>query len=80
MALNNGIWDPKPRVTNIQGTNLKSLRLGRSWLGPTGADLTRRQANQTRGLGFKVFCPLRLASKHAAFKVWGLGSIGFRAH
>ena len=25
MALNNGIWDPKPRVTNNKGTNLKSL-------------------------------------------------------
>ena len=25
MALNKGIWDPKPRVTNIKGTNLKSL-------------------------------------------------------
>ena len=25
MALNEGIWDPKPRVTNIKGTNLKSL-------------------------------------------------------
>ena len=25
MALNKGIWDPKPRGTNIKGTNLKSL-------------------------------------------------------
>ena len=25
MALNNGIWHPKPRVTNIKGTNLKPL-------------------------------------------------------
>ena len=25
MALNNGIWDPKLRGTNIKGTNLKSL-------------------------------------------------------
>ena len=27
MALNNGIWDPKLRGTNIKGTNLKSLML-----------------------------------------------------
>ena len=27
MALNKGIWDPKPRFTNIKGTNLKSLSL-----------------------------------------------------
>ena len=26
MALNEGIWDPKPEVTNISGTNFKSLR------------------------------------------------------
>ena len=26
MVLNKGIWDPKPRVTNIRGTNLKSLK------------------------------------------------------
>ena len=26
MALDKGIWDPKPRVTNISGTNLKSLK------------------------------------------------------
>ena len=25
MALNKGIWDPKPRVTSIKGTNLKAL-------------------------------------------------------
>ena len=25
MVLNKGIWDPKPRVTSIKGTNLKSL-------------------------------------------------------
>ena len=25
MAVHKGIWDPKPRVTNIEGTNLKSL-------------------------------------------------------
>ena len=25
MVLNNGIWDPKPRVTSIKGTNLKFL-------------------------------------------------------
>ena len=25
-ALNKGVWDPKPRVTNIQTTNLKSLK------------------------------------------------------
>ena len=25
MVLNKGIWEPKPRVTNIKGTNLKSL-------------------------------------------------------
>ena len=24
MVLNKGIWDPTPRVTDIQGTNLKS--------------------------------------------------------
>ena len=27
MALNKGIWDPKLRGTNINGTNLKSLSL-----------------------------------------------------
>ena len=27
MALNKGIWDPKPRATNVKGTNLTSLRL-----------------------------------------------------
>ena len=27
MVLNKGIWDPKPRVTNIKGTNLKSLTI-----------------------------------------------------
>ena len=26
-ALNKGIWDPKPRVANIKGTNLKSLSI-----------------------------------------------------
>ena len=26
MAFNKGIWDSKPRGTNIKGTNLKSLR------------------------------------------------------
>ena len=25
MALNNGIWDPKPRVTNIKGAHLMSV-------------------------------------------------------
>ena len=25
MALKKGAWDPKPRVTNVEGTNLKSL-------------------------------------------------------
>ena len=25
MALHKGIWDPQPGVTNIKGTNLKSL-------------------------------------------------------
>ena len=25
MALHKGIWDPKPRLTHIKGTNLKSL-------------------------------------------------------
>ena len=25
MALNKGIWDPKPRVTSIKGRNLQSL-------------------------------------------------------
>ena len=25
LALNKGIWDPKPRVANVKGTNLKSL-------------------------------------------------------
>ena len=25
MVLNNGIWDPKPRVTSIKRTNLKFL-------------------------------------------------------
>ena len=28
MVLNEGIWDPKPRVTNVNGTNFKSLRVG----------------------------------------------------
>ena len=28
MALNKGIWVPKPRVTNIEATNLKTLSLG----------------------------------------------------
>ena len=28
MALNEGIWDPKLRGTNIKGTNLKSLIFG----------------------------------------------------
>ena len=28
MALNQGILDPKRRVTNIKGANLKSLRFG----------------------------------------------------
>ena len=27
MALNQGIWDPKLRGTNIKGTNLKSLNV-----------------------------------------------------
>ena len=27
MALSKGIWDPKPRGTNIKGTNLKSLKV-----------------------------------------------------
>ena len=26
MVLYKGIWDPKPRVTNIKGTNFKFLR------------------------------------------------------
>ena len=26
MVLNKGIWDPKPRVTISEGTNLKSLK------------------------------------------------------
>ena len=29
MALNQGIWDPKLRGTNIKGTNLKSLNCRR---------------------------------------------------
>ena len=28
MVLNKGFWGPKPRITNIKGTNLKSLILG----------------------------------------------------
>ena len=32
MALNEGIWDPKPRVTNIKGANLKSSSLPLSML------------------------------------------------
>ena len=28
MVLNKGSWDPKPRFTNIKGTNLKSLNVG----------------------------------------------------
>ena len=28
MALNKGTWDPKPRGTNLEGTNLKSLSIG----------------------------------------------------
>ena len=27
MALSKGIWDPKPGVANIKGTNLKSLTM-----------------------------------------------------
>ena len=27
MALSKGIWDPKPKVTNVRSTNLKSLML-----------------------------------------------------
>ena len=27
-GLNEGIWDPKLRGTNIKGTNLKSLKIG----------------------------------------------------
>ena len=41
MALNKGTWDPKPKVTNIKGTNLKPLiryrgfqRLGVPFRGP----------------------------------------------
>ena len=30
MALYKGIWDSKPRGTNIKGTNLKSLTFSRS--------------------------------------------------
>ena len=27
MVLNKGTWDPKPRVTSVKGTNLKSLTI-----------------------------------------------------
>ena len=44
MILNKGIWDPRPRVTNIKGTNLKSLTnksidpasCGKTWAGRWG--------------------------------------------
>ena len=51
MGLNKGIWDPKPKVTNIKGTNLKSLTY---YVAECRAS---SRGIRVQGLGIWGFCP-----------------------
>ena len=52
MALDKGIWDPKPRIANIKGTNLKSLMVQGQGFGLRV--LTNSLVSKDFGFGFQL--------------------------
>ena len=49
MALNKGIWVPRPRATNIKGTNFKSLKEDDAQTAPAAAALAQELQDMTPG-------------------------------
>ena len=75
MTLNKGIWDPKPRLTNIKGTNLKSLGCSKCSVSilALSLSLSLSLSLHLRAYYWELF---RLLEKSDGFEVLGYGHWG----